>query len=87
MSTARTLGAVVGASIGIFALGVLALVLVARRSEYPLTHMDWNNDGFTSPSEIADPVDIGRRISGKCLEYFSLKDGMPVKTVCPVAHT
>ena len=49
--------------------------------------MDWDADGFTSPSDLLRASDIGRHEVTQdgltCLEYFALKDGLPVKVVCP----
>jgi hypothetical protein len=45
--------------------------------------MDWDNSGMVSVFEVMDAVDIGLRKSAKgCREYYSLKDGLPVKEVC-----
>jgi len=52
------------------------------------TDMDWNNDGHTSIGEVADfllDMDV-RSIAadGKpCREVYLLKDGMPVRQLCP----
>ncbi len=47
--------------------------------------MDWNQDGKTSISEIVDSSDIGVRQTTineiRCIEYFSYKDGLPIKVV------
>jgi len=53
---------------------------------YSWTEMDWNQDGTTSIKEIHEASDIGKREINRdgrhCAEYFSFKDGMPVKTLC-----
>lgn len=59
---------------------------VAFKNDFSWKEMDWNQDGSTSFSEFIKSSDIGKRavkINGKnCTEYFSLKDGLGVKTVC-----
>lgn len=49
--------------------------------------MDWNRDGGTSLFEFASAGDVGvrevKRGDHICREYFSYKDGLPMKTVCP----
>ena len=56
------------------------------RTSYSLETMDWNQDGRTSISELIDSIDIKTRkvvFNGRrCLEYFRLKDGLPVKRTC-----
>lgn len=48
--------------------------------------MDWDEDGLTSISEFFHSSDVGKReieVDGKvCMEYFSYKDGLPIKQVC-----
>jgi hypothetical protein len=48
--------------------------------------MDWNANGKTSLFEYMQSSDIGKRevsLEGKiCIEYYSYKDGLPIKTVC-----
>jgi hypothetical protein len=61
------------------------VVLVVKRG-YSLEEMDWNGDGTTTVSEILESIDIETRrvqIDGKqCVEYYRLKDALPVKTKC-----
>jgi hypothetical protein len=49
--------------------------------------MDWNQDGSTSLLEFFAAADTGKRTvirdGRQCVEYYSYKDGRPVKTVCP----
>lgn len=69
---------------------VLALLHVSGLLSFPdaatLAHMDWNEDGRVHVSEVFELADIGARIveteRGQCLEYYSLKDGMPIKLIC-----
>ncbi|MBL7662377.1 hypothetical protein JNK13_06465 [bacterium] len=51
--------------------------------QYPFKDMDWNSNGFISPNEYIAASEIGvRATSQNCKEYFSTKDGLPIKTVC-----
>ena len=49
--------------------------------------MDWNGDGHTSLGEVADAFDVDVRpiaVDGKqCREVYRLKDGLPVRELCP----
>ncbi|MGN7919618.1 hypothetical protein [Lysobacter sp. 22409] len=53
---------------------------------YSWSDMDWNRDGNTSLSEFLSAGDVGmrktKRYDRDCKEYFSYKDGLPIKTVC-----
>ena len=62
--------------------------LLARAS-VPVTYSeaDLDHDGWVSPGEGLYISDAGTRPvqrTGKqsCVEYFALKDGLPIKTVC-----
>ena len=48
---------------------------------------DWNRDGRTTLGEWFHGMDVGARevaVSGQtCTEYFSLKDGLPLRVDCP----
>ncbi|THF61970.1 hypothetical protein [Pseudothauera rhizosphaerae] len=70
-------------------LGAGAGILVLRTG-YSIQEMDWNSDGETTVSEMLRAIDIGRRSIRKdgleCQEYFSFKDGLPVRVVCPPAR-
>jgi hypothetical protein len=45
---------------------------------------DWNSDGAISVPEFLGSLDYDRRpATGECVEYYRLKDGLPVKEVCP----
>ena len=53
---------------------------------FTLQEMDLNEDGFVSPGE-ADYVSSSEKreivVKGKtCVEYFALKDGLPLKVEC-----
>jgi hypothetical protein len=58
------------------------------KSGFSWSEMDWDQNGSTSASELIDAIDIDTRVveenGQQCLEYFALKDGMPVKVTCPV---
>ncbi|ESZ63260.1 hypothetical protein X727_29340 [Mesorhizobium sp. L103C119B0] len=49
--------------------------------------MDWNGDGHTSFAEFFHAFDVGSRevqVDGRqCREAYLLKDGAPVKLLCP----
>ena len=66
---------------------ILAFILWAVLSHgFPFSLMDINDDGFVSPDEFVNSIDLGHRPAsvqeGVCTEIFFLKDGMPVKIVC-----
>jgi hypothetical protein len=54
---------------------------------YSWKEMDWNCNGTTTLTEILQSTDIGKRnISinkNSCIEYFSYKDGLTIKVICP----
>lgn len=56
------------------------------RQGYSWEEMDWRQRGYTSIADFFAASDIGKRdviINGKqCNEYFSYKDGLPIKIVC-----
>ncbi len=62
-------------------------IFIGYRNGYNYEIMDWNQDGKTSISEIVESSDIGVRQTTineiRCIEYFSYKDGLPIKVVCP----
>lgn len=49
--------------------------------------MDWNQDGSTTIAEFFRSSDISTRQTTngdmKCVEYYSFKDGLALKVVCP----
>lgn len=71
------------ALIGIY----LAIRIVASlRQGYSWHEMDWQERGRTSIGDFFAASEIGKREINqegkKCVEYFSYKDGLPVKVVC-----
>ncbi|MGH6879517.1 hypothetical protein [Hypericibacter sp.] len=52
-----------------------------------LAEMDWNSDGRTTVGEFFDMMDVGVsrvEIDGKpCRDVYEMKDGQPIKTLCP----
>lgn len=75
------------------AIGVLAILLglgiaiLVWRTGYSVSEMDWDSDGETSLGEMWRSIDVGRRPTKKdgmeCQEFYSLKDGLPIRIVCP----
>ena len=59
---------------------------IGYKKYYEYSIMDWNQDGKTSIREVIESTDIGSRqimLDGtECVEYFSCKDGLPIKIVC-----
>ena len=66
---------------------LVGMSLSIVHTELSIAEMDWNGDGRTTIGEIFDTTDVGVRpveIDGKsCREVYALKDGLPVKTLCP----
>lgn len=60
---------------------------VSFKKGYSWAEMDWNQDGSTTITEFFESSDIGTRSITKdgkeCVEFFSFKDGLTVKVVCP----
>lgn len=54
---------------------------------YSWSEMDWDQKGSTSIADFFAASDIGKReikVNGKaCTEYYTYKDGLPIKTICP----
>lgn len=54
---------------------------------YSWEEMDWHQRGKTSLVDVWMASEIGKReiqIRGRvCVEFFWLKDGLPVKVICP----
>ena len=69
----------------LLAVGYLAFASLraAQTYGYGVADMDWNGDGSTSLGEFFASADIGSRPRGECREFFSLKDGLPVREDCP----
>jgi hypothetical protein len=75
-----------------FAIAALALVyfslrgVSALRQGYSWHEMDWDKSGHTSLIEFLEASDVGKREVTEngctCIEYFSYKDGLPIKVVC-----
>lgn len=75
----------------ILSFSFLLVMYVVERSfaalnkDFSWKEMDWNQDGSTSIFEFIEASDVGKRtitLNGKvCTEYFSLKDGLAIKTV------
>jgi hypothetical protein len=68
--------------------GATLLAVGAASQGYAWHEMDWNRDGSTSIAEFLRSGDIGKRQSltaagQPCIEYFSLKDGLPFRVDCP----
>lgn len=63
------------------------LGVAAMRSGLSWRDMDFDHDGTTSINEFFAAADIGTRQVHRhgraCTEFFLLKDGLPVKVVCP----
>lgn len=64
--------------------GARAFAVLAKG--YSWVEMDWNKDGKTSLQEFFESSDIDRRPIQQgnmaCIEYYQLKDGLPVKVSC-----
>lgn len=66
-----------------FGLYIAANVGLGVMKGYPLSDMDWNENGRVGLTEIMRAKDIGLRESENgCKEYFAYKDGQPIRTVC-----
>ncbi len=75
--------AVLIALVGIY----IAMRIVASLMQgYSWHEMDWHERGRTSIGDFFEASEIGKReinLEGKkCIEYFSYKDGLPIKVVC-----
>lgn len=61
-------------------------VVSSSMQGYSWQEMDWQQRGSTSLWDFLKASDIGKREITqdvkKCVEYFSYKDGLPIKTVC-----
>lgn len=57
------------------------------RQGYSWGEMDWSQKGSTSIGDFFAASDIGKRevwLNGVlCVEYYSYKDGLPIKQSCP----
>ena len=61
-------------------------IVASLMQGYSWHEMDWRQRGSTSIGDFFAASDIGKREidqeGKKCVEYFSVKDGLPVKVVC-----
>jgi len=71
-------------------VGIPSLPVVAQTAGNGMSwaDMDWDNDGHTSIGEVADfLLDMDVRaiaVDGRtCREVYWMKDGMPVRELCP----
>lgn len=88
MGTLRRLVFVVSAAIGLLVLiYLLAQSVASLRKGYSWSEMDWDQKGSTTLTDFLSASDIGKREiikdGQKCVEYYSYKDGLPVKMICP----
>ena len=79
---------IVLAILGIVVASCLGLLgLRAARSGLTWQEMDRDHDGSTTIGEVLNAGDVGKRTVDRfgrtCVETFWLKDGLPVKVVCP----
>lgn len=69
-------------------VGIVLLSFCGYVASTPFTYgeLDLNGDGFLSFSEIDYVSSYGVRdiehAGAQCLEYYALKDGLPLKVVC-----
>jgi hypothetical protein len=79
------LAAIIGALAFCIRLGPFVLARMGAPVTY--TEADLDHDGWVSLTEGAYIFDAGKRHVNTgplaCTEYFALKDGLPIKTVCP----
>ena len=85
----KTLGLSIlaGACLLWFVLLISPVVWSAVTAGYPMRDRDWNADGETTLAEFFAAADVGARPltrdHQRCTEYFSLKDGVTIRIVCP----
>lgn len=86
----RTKKAALGALTAITLLVILYVLLrlvASWRQGYSWAEMDWDQSGSTTIMEAISASDIGKRNTQgngqSCVEYYSYKDGLPVKVTCP----
>ena len=84
-------------SVALLLVGFITVLLVFEdriafalaRAAVPVTHAeaDRNHDGEVSYWEADELVEAGKRPARRgatiCTEYYSLKDGLPLKVACP----
>lgn len=65
---------------------LVARISASAMQGYTWDEMDWGRRGRTSITDFLAASDIGKREiekdGKKCIEYFSYKDGLPVKVAC-----
>jgi hypothetical protein len=84
----RRLRLVVTAILAALPVGYFAILAAGVwRSGLTWSELDLDSDGTTSLDELFVVADHGRRevvVNGRrCTEVFLLKDGLPVKVICP----
>lgn len=66
---------------------IILRTIVSFGSGYSWSTMDWNNDGKTTLFEFFESSEVGsRKINNNgivCIEYYSYKDGLTIKIICP----
>lgn len=82
----KTLVTIAGALAALPVVYLGSVAFAAAHQAYDWRHMDWNEDGRTTAREFLASAEIGRRSGcgdgGRCTEFYSLKDGLPVRIVC-----
>ncbi len=76
------------AAISMLAVLIMAgVVTLVWNTGYSISDMDWNSDGETSVAEMWRAIDVSNRPVERngivCQEFFSLKDGLPIRVDCP----
>lgn len=73
-------------TIVVIILVVFGFIALLRSMPFTYGEIDINKNGFLSIQEIEYVTSYGNRKvmhKGKeCLEYYALKDGLPIKIVC-----
>ena len=71
----------------VLAYRTFASLMAATTYNYGVSDMDWNGDGRVTVLEFFAAWDVGMRPIDRdgrqCREFFSLKDGLPIREVCP----
>jgi hypothetical protein len=85
MTRGRKIFLVVVALILAYPLAGIGLETLGKGLSLP--EMDWNGDGRTTVGEFFDTMNVGvspTEIDGKpCRDVYALKDGRPIKSLCP----
>lgn len=70
-----------------FVLTAIVFVVLISVGGVPFKYMDLNDSGLVSLREAIRTMDMSVRevnIDGKkCVEIYELKDGLPIKQICP----